>query len=236
LATNSTRSSRSLVPLLFALLGGVALVYLSVPETIGGFALIDEDHSLIDVEGRPGGGVPQIPLSELTLLVEHWWRAAPWLNEGATWSDTGDLLMEAARATTDDTLRIETLQQARTAYRNALERSPANPRAWSMLASATFELGGGANEVIPLLEMSLQTGRHETILVLARLDLAFDFWGDTDSQLRAELDDQIRLAGRISPTGLARLARRHFMVETVRDALSLEPDLLGEFDLAYERL
>jgi hypothetical protein len=219
------------------LLAGVYLFYLAIPQTIGGFALINEDHTLLDVEGRPGGNVPEVPLAELTSLVREWLRAAPWLDDGGTWSDTGDLLLLAAHAEgREETQRLALLRDARDAYQKALEDNPANPRAWSALATAVFELGGGADKVLPLLEMSLATGRHETIIVLSRLDLAFDFWGDADSQMRAELDDQIRLAGRISPMGLARLAQNHLMIDTVRNALSLEPDRLAAFDLAYDRL
>jgi hypothetical protein len=65
--------------------------------------------------------VPQVPLVELDRFIVHWQKAAPWLDDGATWSDAGDLLMLAARATTNDAARrSETLRSARAAFRNAL--------------------------------------------------------------------------------------------------------------------
>ena len=237
MANEVSRRRRSPWPLLLPLLGGLYLIYLAIPQTIGGVILIADDRTLVDVQGRVGRRVDATPLPELNHIIARWWRASAWLDNTDTWTSTGDLLMTAARESLkNEAVRNDALRLARTAYRNALLRSPANPLAWCMLATAEFELGGGVEQVVPLLEMSLETGRHETILVMTRLDLAFDFWGDLDSQSHAEIDDQVRIAAKISPDQLARLTQRHFMFTTVRTALSLDPDLLARFDEAFAKL
>jgi hypothetical protein len=222
-------------PILLALAGGLFLVFLSVPQLVGGLKLFWHERTLDRIAGanltRP------VTPAILADAVVSWREAAGWLDDSRIWTEYGDVLMAAARAAgTNAQLRKERLEEAVRAYHAAIARGPADARAWTMLAAARIELEATPEEIIPLLRMSLRTGPREPGLAYTRLDIAFYLWRILGDGLKAAMADQVLIATRHDIMRLVNIVRRHYLLGPVRAMLDADPVLKWRFDQMYMRL
>lgn len=229
------RFNKHLAPLILAFAGGLIVLYLSGPQFLGGVKLIAHERTLEDLGGVPGAR-PVTP-ARLADAVSSWDKAAPLLDDGDAWVAEGDLRVAAARVAGNDQIRrIAELRLAIAAYRKALERDPANARAWAMLAVARIELDATPDEIFPLLRMSLHTGAHEPDLAFIRLDVAFFVWSILPPDMEQAMAGQVIIAARHDVVRLAQIVRRHHELGAVRDILNVDPDLKWNFDYWYTRM
>lgn len=229
------RPSSHHAPILLSLAGGLFLAALAVPEFWGGLKLLRHERTL------PGlaGAYRAEPVSPATLAdaVVSWRAALPWLDSAQAWSEYGDVLMAASRAAgSDRALRRRRLDAADDAFRQALARDPADGHAWTLLASTTIERDGTPEQVMPLLWWSIRTAPHEPDLIFTRLDIAFYLWRVLEPALKAAMAEQVLIATHFDPERLARLVRRHYLLEPVRAILDADPQLKWNFDEWYMRL
>jgi hypothetical protein len=227
------QAQRHFTPILLALAAGAFLAWYSIPQLIGGAWLFGQENTL----DRLGGGVPfaEKPTPELIAdAIGAWSHAAPKLNDSQTWDEYGDIMVTAANAS-DQNLKLRNAQlaTAEKAYRAAIERSPSNGRAWTMLTSVRVKLGATPDEISNLLRMSLRTAPRDPPLVITRLDSAFYIWRVMPPDLRAQMAEQVRIAAENDTWHLVRLVHLHFMLEPVRDILASDRDLQWTFDRAY---
>jgi hypothetical protein len=227
------QAQRNFIPILLALAAGAYLAWYSLPQLAGGAWLFSQENTL----DRLGGGVPFAEKPTPGLIAEAiraWSHAAPKLNDSETWTEYGDIMVAAANAS-DQNLKLRNAQlaTAETAYRTALERSPSNGRAWTMLTSVRVKLGATPDEFSNLLRMSLRTAPRDPPLVLARLDSAFYIWRVMAPDLRALMADQVKIAAENDTWYFVRLVHFHYMLEPVRDILASDRDLQWTFDREY---
>ena len=144
---------KSLSPILLALAGGLFLLYLAWPQTVGGLLLVSQERTLDGLAGARY--TPPLTSAGLVQAVANWRAAAPRLDDCDTWTGLGDVLTAAARgADAASGLRDALLREAIAAYRKALALGPANARAWTMLTAARLEYDATPAELIPLLPVS----------------------------------------------------------------------------------
>ena len=85
------------------------------------------------------------------------------------------------------------LEQAIVSATEAVERAPAQPRAWLRIARTRAFLGYPQDEIIPAWKMSVLTGRVEPTLMLSRLELGLGYFGGLDDEAVLLLRDQAAL-------------------------------------------
>jgi tetratricopeptide (TPR) repeat protein len=223
---------KNIVPALLALVAGVWLIGFGFPQFVGGARLFFEEDTLSRLAGTPFAQ-PATP-ALLAEAIAVWSRAAPELNDTTTWTQYGDILVSSANANnTDIPMRDKRLAEAAIAYRTALELSPSNGRAWTMLAAVRIRLGATPEEASADLRMSLRTAPRDGPLVLPRLDTAFFIWRVMPADLRAAMLEQVRIATLNNAWAFVRLVHQHYILEPVRDLLAYDRNLQWTFDRAY---
>ncbi|HUC61876.1 MAG TPA: hypothetical protein VMF53_07955 [Alphaproteobacteria bacterium] len=224
---------KNIVPILLALVAGVSLVRLGIPQLVGGLPLFFQE----DARSRIAGGVPTAKPATPELrqeAIEVWGRAAPILDDTNVWAAYGDILVAEANANNDKpAVRDKRLAEAQAAYRAALIESPSNGRAWTMLAAVRLRLGATPEETAALLRMSLRTAPRDPPLVIPRLDSAFYIWRVMPPDLRADMAEQVRIATVNDLWHFVRLVHEHYVLEPVRDILASDRDLQWTFDREY---
>ncbi len=116
--------------------------------------------------------------------------------------------------------------------RAAIAEAPSQPFVWTGLVYALVARGVGG-ELGPAWRMAVRTAPEDPALIVPRLAIGFAArarLGEDGPQLLA---DQVRVAARLAPRDLALMARRHFLLGTVREMLAATPALRDAFDRAY---
>jgi hypothetical protein len=121
------------------------------------------------------------------------------------------------------------LEETAISLRGGLARSPANAYAWMRLARVEALLGGPPERFTGALEMSYMTGRHEPLLYLPRLSLAFRHWDRLDHEVRQLTEWQIREAWKEMPDRFFAFVVRRRATVIVSRALRSSPDDLEAF-------
>lgn len=134
-------------------------------------------------------------------------------------SETGRFLLDAA---------IES-------HVEGLAGDPAQPFAWARLARAKFAREGMSPDLNGLLRMAVRTAPREPQLVLDRLDLAFAVWSALDNTTRKMMHEQIVIAARYYEKRLGQVAKRHYALPILADALKDDEALFVRVGFHYRR-
>ena len=215
-----------------ALLFGVVLVWLAVPQLAAGFAELPARPVLEEL--RKGAYLDD----RYVEIATHSQAAAlDWRAEGRGWAALGLLHFIAARnagLATDD--GRASLEQSVSADRRAVSLSPGQAYAWTRLAHAEMLRHGPNPRVAPLLERAIAQAPYDPALVFTRLELGFLAWRQIDPARRDMFAEQIRFAAGISAERLAVLSRERYAMTAVREALKETPELRRQVDFHLRRL
>lgn len=227
------RPPQSLTPILLALAAGLLLLWFATPRLISGLYQAAHDQTLRDL-ARPGNAVSALDAAR---AGESRSEALQWLETGRAWSELGAIRLLQAETTGYRSLWGRAyLLRSIAAHREGLALNPAQPYTWTRLARATLTQEGVTPALNPLLKMAVLTGPYEPRLLVSRLELGLIAWPGLDDAVRALMAEQIRIVARFYPERLARLAKRHYALSIVRDALATDPELSRRFDFVYRRL
>lgn len=111
-----------------------------------------------------------------------------------------DLLASAALSPglkTPEPQRTEWLKQARDDLKRGLSNDPARPAEWLSLASVGEALDGSSRELVPMILMSIHTGRMLSNLWPARMRLILSNWGYFTEEEKTRLNDYVVMTWRL---------------------------------------
>ena len=111
-----------------------------------------------------------------------------------------DLLASAAlsaRLKTPEPQRTEWLKQAQADLKRGLSDDPARPAEWLSLASVTEALNGSSRDLVPMILMSVHTGRMLSNLWPARMRLILSNWGYFTDEEKQRLNDYVVMTWRL---------------------------------------
>ena len=136
-------------------------------------------------------------------------------------------------------------RERRGAYRSAeleaiesLRQAPAQSEIWLRLATVRWLLREEPEAIIGPWKMSVFTGRTFTTLYTQRLEVGLAFLEQLDEEGRAMLRDQVRLAWKLRPGGVAQvLVRRDPGLHLMRDLLAgSDPQTISDMEAWIEKL
>ena len=232
--------------LLMALVGGLLLLGLSVPRTVVAVIGLPGDVWLDRLQDREWLDRIQdredLDPEQLEVLIGTREAALKWV-------DSSDLRNDLALASLwhaidtqtlnkfdeDDGHNRAVLQPSIDMLHDSLRLGPSDPYGWHQLAFAEFYAGGISEATLRALEMSIRTGPNEPRLRFERLELALICWPALDPDLRALVEDQIRIAWSLRWHRVVHRALRTDRAVAVRKALSGSRDALIEFEEGYDR-
>ena len=191
-----------LVPACLALAVGAAILAVAVPRLGAAVWLTLRDPVVAAIQS----GAP-VSTAELRGLVASRELALEWVDHGRAHAEMAAALTSlAAREAPGSAAARELLERAVAALAAALARAPADPRGWLRLAVLENALDGPTVRAARALQLSVQTGRHDTPEFLAlRLGLALRHWPLFEPAERRRMEEQIRALWREAPGTLVRL-------------------------------
>lgn len=98
---------------------------------------------------------------------------------------------------TPEPQRTEWLRQAQADLKRGLSRDPARPAEWLSLASMSEALDGSSRDLVPMILMSIYTGRMLENLWPARMRLILSNWGYFTDAEKAKLNDYVVMTWRL---------------------------------------
>jgi len=226
------QSRRDHISAFAALLFGVVLVWLAVPQLLAGFAELPARPVLDEL--RRGAYLED---RFLEIAAHSQAASLDWVAESRGWAALGLLhFIEARNAglATDDGRAH--LQISITADRRAVSLSPGQAYAWTRLAHAELLRHGPNPRVAPLLERAIAQAPYDPALLFDRLELGFLAWRQFGPAQRDMLAEQIRFAAGVSAERLAVLSRDRYAMLAVRAALEETPKLRRQVDFYLRRL
>ena len=118
----------------------------------------------------------------------------------------------------------------------ALARAPARPHFWLRRAYADLMLGVAEPEVGPILVQARRTAPTRRQMIFRRIELSLLAWPALTPGVRRDLAQDLRLAWRLYPPGVAKRARMSRRVEALRDALAGDAEALSRLEKELQRL
>ncbi len=207
-----------------AIIFGLVTVGLAMPRLVAAVILLPGDAIVWEIRH----GLP-VAAEELGIAADTR-RTARRLSDGKLELELGRILLRIGRTrefTGSD--GSTALDEAEVVLRDGLAASPADAYAWIRLARTKALLGEPPERFAGALEMSYLAGRHEPLLYLPRLSLAFGYWDRLDDETRRMSEWQIRQAWKEMPDELFELATTHRATVIVARALRRSPDDLQAF-------
>lgn len=183
-----------------AMLAGPGLLALGVPRLLSG---------LVTLEVRSGEATP-----------DHLAAAARALEQATALVPDGELMVE--RAILEQRLgrpNAQTIQM----LREALTRSPANPKGWALLASL-LSVEGDRPGAIRALRLSYLAGPVVPDLMAGRLTFALSLLEGMDADMKALTARQVRMAWKIDPKPILPLMQRPELTGFLAEALGSDQD------------
>lgn len=224
-----TRPKRTVFILLAV---GFVLVGMGLPRFMAGVALGPQDQTLRDIaDGKP------VARSLVIDTVSSRETALGWLDTAGIHADLGLLYMVQAAEAADRRAaagRADLLGAAVVHQRRALELAPRRAFVWARLAQSRNAIGQSAG-MAAILERALSLAPYEGALLIPRIDVALAHWGSLPPALKSRFREQIRLAARWRPTGLAGIVRARFAQNRIVEMLADDPRLMRRFLHAYSR-
>ncbi|MFN0044548.1 MAG: hypothetical protein ACKVSF_15205 [Alphaproteobacteria bacterium] len=226
---------RRLGPVLIAAVGGIALVWLSVPRLAAQIHSAPHDQILRDLQtARPDAPVSGEAVRD---ALKGKLAALAWLDDPRIRTDLGALELLGASTFGYDTPTGRTLiDRAIESHVRGLSRDPAQPYAWTRLAIARLARDGMSPELNALLKMAIATAPREPQLVLERIDLALTVWQTLDNGARAMVYGQIVIAAEYYERRLAQIAKRHHALPILLDALKDDERMTRRVGFLYRRV
>ncbi len=226
------RNSNTLVLLAFPFILAVFILWFSVPRLVSSLAPLPS-QATFDAIGK--GETVSEPAARNALAARK--TASGWTADPKAHSEIGSLhLLQAKKAGYASPKGRKFLQASIAAARRSLALSPAQPYAWVRLLQARLALDGPSKDLSPPFTMAVQTSPMERRLVMRRLAIGLSFWVFLDAEAKRQLQSQAVIAARHSPTRLALLAKRHYTLKLVYEALADEPALRQRFNRIYRSL
>lgn len=204
----------------------LVLLYLAIPRTVSGILEFPERQALFDL--HDGG---EIKTKTLKTLVDSLHQTTIWGNSGHVWSDLALahlLLADADDPSAKD--NVVHLEQARAFLETSLHLAPASPHDWARRAHVELLLEGPSPIAASALVMSILTGRYETDLMFARLQLCFISWQYFSQDDQNLVFQQIRIAWQNSPDQALEVARRENGTDILRAAFASNPEALADLE------
>jgi hypothetical protein len=185
------------------LLLGVLILSLAVPRVLASALLAARDPV---VERMLAGA--HVPEPELLGLLASRELALRWVEDRETHNERGTALTSLAFAQAENAAGTAMLERAADAIRAGLAVAPADPRDWMQLGYLLVLLEGDLTpEAARAFLLSMRTGAwQDPDFLRRRLFWALAHLAFYDELERRWLDQQIRLAWRVIPGGLADLA------------------------------
>jgi hypothetical protein len=210
---------------------GLVLVGLGTPRLIA---------STVLPPGSPASREPAVarpPASDdLGDLAARLSASLHWVRSGLALKQLGLAELALAEGAAAGSASPEELRRAARQHLAAgLAVAPADPVAWSGLASVSLAEGGATEAAARALVLSLLTGPHEPAIFWQRLDLCLALWPAVAESDRSLVLEQLRQAWAAAPEKLAALARQRDAAAAVRTALATQPAALKRFDAMIAR-
>lgn len=214
-----------------ALICGLTLLGLGVPSFMAGLHLDPHGQTLKNIaDGK------NFSPALLERTIESRKAAMSWGMRAQSYSDLGVLyLAKAGLKKNSAQARAALIRQSIEVQRNALARAPGDAYGWTRLAQGLVRHNDASKSPEAVLRFSLALAPYERALILPRIDMALLRWRRLPPALKKQFQDQLRLAAKWAPTGLARVARARFSLNLVMDALRTRPRLMQRFIYAYSR-
>ena len=157
--------------------------------------------------------------------------AADWVGDGQVLTDEAlALLLAGADDGNDGAVR----DRAIALLEAGLARKPVAPHAWARLALARLRRSGPGPASLAAVRQSIYTGPYVGELALLRIALLMRHQG-LDTQTRAMLGQQIRLAWLAAPKRLIALAKQAGAPLVFNKALARDPEALVRFEAGLRR-
>jgi hypothetical protein len=210
---------------------GLVLVGLGMPRLIASTAMPPG----VPASREPAVG--RLPVTkDLGALAARLSTSLHWVRSGWTLKQLGLAeLVLAESAAAGSASPTELRRAARQHLSAGLAVAPADPVAWSGLASADIAEGGATVPAARALVLSLLTGPHEPTIFWQRLDLCLALWPAVAEPDRSPVLEQLRQGWAAAPERLAALARQRNASAAVRAALATQPASLQRFEAMIAR-
>jgi hypothetical protein len=206
--------------------GSLVLLYLAIPRTVPGILEFPERQVLDDLHDGQ-----ELKATALKTLVDSLHRTTVWGNSGHVWSD---LALAHLLLADDDDLsandNVVLLEQAKAFLETSLRLAPTNPHDWARRAHVELLLEGPSPIAASALVMSILTGRYETDLMFARLQLCFISWQYFSQDDQNLVFQQIRIAWQNSPDQALEVAQREDGIDILRAAFASNPEALADLE------
>jgi hypothetical protein len=229
----SRKLNRRITPALAVLLA-VAVLLLAWPRLQASYRFLPVDIAL---ERYFASG--QIPSDRLAVLIRFTDQAIA-LHDHYRFHESLSLLhlLRAMDMNTPALERRGAYRAAETAARDSLVRAPVQPAAWLRLATVRWILHDEPGQVVEPWKMSIFTGRTDTSLIVARVEIGLAHRRYLDDEALAMLRDQLLLGWRLQPGSMIRTLARMDRGLTQTRALirSTDPAALAEMEAWLERL
>jgi len=181
----------------------------------------------------------QIPSDRLPVLLEFSQQSIAYNDHYRYRDDLGVLhYLRALDPFTPALERIPEYRLAETETMTALQLAPAQPQAWLRLATIRWILHDEPETIIGPWKMSIFTGRTDSSLLAARVEMGLAHHEFLDAEAVAMLRDQLLIAWRTRPSSLVRvLGRRDRNLAVTRELLAdTHPLALQEMEVLLEKL
>lgn len=215
-----------------ALIMGMALLWMGVPQLVAALWMLPGDSTLQRLQKQK-----PVTAKKLEIVIESRTAALKWISSGQIYNDRalGRLMQEDATGPDAQQIRADRLNRAIQDLEAGLALAPADPYGWARLALVKQLRTGPSKDVASALIMSLLTGPYEPDMIPLRLELAFQNWGHLAVRDRELVDQQIRYAWIRSKKQILEMARDPRRLAAIRAALAKEPGSLEGFEKLYSR-
>lgn len=207
------------------------LVWLAVPRALAGLERAEHERTLFRLGF--GRGVEE---SRVIAAARDYEASLEYHVDARTLSELAAMWMRLARDEGYRTPRGGTLLElAQIADVEALRLAPSLTRSWSRLVLAEMIEDPRSPRVPELLTLAVTTAPDNSRVMRIRMFGAMMAWDRLDPAQRQLVGEQIVYAARMSMTDLAITANRFNRIGAVREALTVEPELLRRFDIEISR-
>ncbi len=216
---------------LVAVVLGLILVGMATPRLVAGLLVAPYDDELREMaKGHPVEG--QV-LAAAGLAYED---ALAWHDEANAAAELAGINYVLARhlGFGGDAGRLY-LERTLAAARRAVAGNPALPYAWLQIAIALEALEGPSPKAVAALIQSMRRAPYQPRLAVLRAGLALKVWPLLDAEARALAGQQVLLAAKVDPAGLAGVVPSPALWRVAQDILLTDPALLVAVEAARRR-
>lgn len=217
---------------------GLLLITLSLPRVIA-YSYLAMVPSVVDEALSQGLPIKSDALEEARGLYRKALDALP--GDAVIEQDFGRLELRRASSVAN-TLdkRIEALNSASEHFKASIAAAPARSFAWSLAASAQYQLKADPALLNALLRMSYYTGPHEASSLLLRAQVGCGIWKNLDTDVRDLIGQDLRAlweVGRLRSALVDIYLSAPLEVRSaIREIVLKDPQSQKRFDQILERV